>query len=287
MPEPEEVTKVEDAKTEAAMPEFGKLRNFALIIGGKERPAVLDLNTLDQILNLTSKSLPMLMANLADARVDEMISIVYSCLNQADPAISRAEVSSWLNYKKIQSVILALTKQLATWQIEDGEASLAPYVQLPEVVKKEAFDSLNLSTGQTLLDIGCGEGGVLISALAYAPLKAVFGVELNAGRAAVAKQLLLTNTENEKIAKVSVHHGDICDYTLPLVDAVYLYLLQESNDKLAPVLKARYAGAPTKIVSVDFTLPFPLTSRTEVTANGKVYQVYMYDMAECLPDPVS
>lgn len=269
------------------IPEFGKQRTFEITIGGQSRPAILDLNTLVQVMNLTGKALPEIIANVSAAKLDDMISICFACLNQANPALTRAEVTSWLNHRKMSNVIRAITDHLQTWKIADGEASLAPYVRTPDATRAAAIEELNLSAADSLLDIGCGEGDVLLDALNAVELSAVYGIDLNDERAKISEDRLQERVKQLELpTSINVTCIDFQSYTLPLVSHIYCYLLQAANNAIAEKLQKTYAGSRTKIISVDFTFPFPLSATRVVESKNQTQTLYLYDMSECPTLPV-
>jgi hypothetical protein len=273
--------------TPEPIPEFGKQRTFTITIGGQERPAILDLNTLAQVMTLTGKAIPEIIANVGTAKLDDMISLTFACLNQANPALTRTEVTSWLNHRKMNNVIRNIVEHLQTWTIADGDSSLAPYVRTPDATRAAVIDELNLSTTDSLLDIGCGEGDILLDAIHATDLVTVYGIELNEDRAKLAESRLREKVQQlELTTEIKVECVDFQSYELPLVSHVYCYLLQAANNAIAEKLQRRYAGSLTKILSVDFTFPFPLESSRIVEGPQQTQTLYLYNMASCPTLPV-
>lgn len=150
--------------------------------------------------------------------------------------------------------------------------SLAPYVGSPVPVVERMLELANLRTGETLYDLGCGDGRILIVAAQKHRVKAV-GVELS-------ERLAKSTTESLKKLGLSdlasVIHGDLMDVNLADADVVTLYLLRDSNDLLRPKLeKSLHAGA--RIVSHDYEIRgWRPTAVEHLEASKRQHKIYVY-----------
>ncbi|OBI85897.1 class I SAM-dependent methyltransferase [Mycobacterium sp. 1245805.9] len=86
------------------------------------------------------------------------------------------------------------------------------------VVWDRVLDELRLSGDETVLDLGCGRGAVLMAAAKRLPRGRAIGVDLwRADQTDNSQQATLTNAELEGVAdRVEVRTGDMTD--LPLAD---------------------------------------------------------------------
>jgi protein-L-isoaspartate O-methyltransferase len=154
--------------------------------------------------------------------------------------------------------------------------SLAPYVGSPVPVVERMLEMANLKTGETVYDLGCGDGRILIVAAQKHRVKAV-GVELS-------ERLAKSTTESLKKLGLSdlasVIHGDLMDVNLSDADVVTIYLLRDSNDLLRPKLeKSLRPGA--RIVSHDYEIRgWRPTAVERLEASKREHKIYVYTVPE-------
>jgi cyclopropane fatty-acyl-phospholipid synthase-like methyltransferase len=132
-----------------------------------------------------------------------------------------------------------------------------------------------LKPGETLYDLGCGDGRILIAAASRYKVKGV-GIE-------ISSRLAKTAAEHVKKAgfqnQVKIIHGDFMKTDLSAANVVTLYLATEANDTLRPNLE-RYLKPYTRVVSYDYPIPGwkPIeTSETEGRTNA-VHTIYLYQV---------
>ena len=123
----------------------------------------------------------------------------------------------------------------------------APYVPTlsPQVVA--ALDLLDLKSGETLLELGCGDGRVLIAA-ARQNLQAV-GYELNPFLALVA----WLRTRRYR-SQVKVVWGNFWLRSWPPAEGIFVFLLPRYMPKLDKKCM-QYTHKPIKLVSFAFEIP--------------------------------
>lgn len=107
----------------------------------------------------------------------------------------------WLKWKKIdlrwQSVEeLALPADSAHAHSNSG----GPYLT-------KVIDSLEISPADSVLDIGCGKGGAMLS-FARAPFSRIDGVELSPAVAEIARN----NLKRARVSNVTVYCGDAAEF---------------------------------------------------------------------------
>lgn len=134
-------------------------------------------------------------------------------------------------------------------EIRDRSKNLAPYVASPQPIVDRMLDLAGVKQGETVYDLGCGDGRILFTAVQRFRAKAV-GVELS--------EKLVTSI-NERIHhqnmqdQIKVIQGHLLDANLSDADVVTLYLDTGSNDMLRPNLE-KYLKPGARVVSHDFEI---------------------------------
>ncbi len=144
------------------------------------------------------------------------------------------------------------------------------YVPTPKDIVRQMLQLASLRRGETLFDLGAGDGRIIIEAVRRFGAKAV-GVEVDPERISrIKERLKATNTQAELI------EVDLFQVDLSSADAVVFYLSDSANAKLAPKLKAELK-AGTRVVSLDYTLPGWVPDRElEVNTSGIARKLYLY-----------
>jgi SAM-dependent methyltransferase len=123
----------------------------------------------------------------------------------------------------------------------------APYLPTLSPQVKVALELADLKAGQTLLELGCGDGKVLIAA-AQRGINVV-GYELNPLMALVA--WLRTRRYRKQ---VKVIWGDLWRQEWPPADAIFTFLLPKFMSKLNKKIM-QFTDKPVKLVSFAFAIP--------------------------------
>lgn len=123
----------------------------------------------------------------------------------------------------------------------------APY--LPTLTKhmKVAMDMVDLQPGETLLELGCGDGKVLIAA-AQRGWKAV-GYELNP----LLVLVCLWRTRHYR-KLVQVKWGNFWKANWPDAQGIFVFVMQRHMSKLDTKI-AQMSKKPVKLVSFAFAIP--------------------------------
>lgn len=151
---------------------------------------------------------------------------------------------------------------------------LAPFVPSPQVVVERMLEAAGIKPNETVYDLGCGDGRVVITAARVFKAKGV-GVEISKELARQARDqvraLGLTN-------RVSIIEGDLLQVDLKPADVVTLYLLTSSNERLKPMLEANLRPG-ARVVSHDFRMRGwkPIRADT-VSATNRKHMIYVYQM---------
>jgi cyclopropane fatty-acyl-phospholipid synthase-like methyltransferase len=123
----------------------------------------------------------------------------------------------------------------------------APYFPSLKPHVKAGLDLLDLKPGQTVYDLGCGDGRFLVAA-AQRGLNAV-GYELNPFMFAYA---WFTTRKYRK--RVKVHWGNFWNADLSKADAVFVFLLTKYMGRFDELIKTK-APKGVKVASHAFKIP--------------------------------
>jgi protein-L-isoaspartate O-methyltransferase len=135
---------------------------------------------------------------------------------------------------------------------------LAPYVSSPQPVVERMLDLARLKSGETLYDLGCGDGRILVSAAKSYGARAV-GVELSATLAQRARQLV----DKEGLQdRVQIIERDMRAVDVSAANVVALYLMTDANEQLRPKLERELR---------------PGARVEKVQAHRHPYTIYLYD----------
>lgn len=123
----------------------------------------------------------------------------------------------------------------------------APYLPTLTPQIEAALELADLKPGQTLLELGCGDGKVVLAA-AKQGIKVV-GYELNPLLAAVAWLRTRRYAKNTRII-----WGDFWRYKWTEADAIFVFLLPKYMTKLNKEIILKHKK-PVKLVSFAFLIP--------------------------------
>jgi SAM-dependent methyltransferase len=175
----------------------------------------------------------------------------------------------------VSALLLSFAFAASGQQWEDFKTNLAPTAPSPERAVDRMLEIAHLKPGETLYDLGCGDGRILIAAAKRYKVKGV-GIEISSRLSQVA-------TENVKKAglqeQIRVVHGNFMQTDLSDANVVTLYLATTANDMLRPNLE-RYLRPKARVVSYDYPIPGwkPIeTSETE-GHQGAAHVIYLYEI---------
>jgi cyclopropane fatty-acyl-phospholipid synthase-like methyltransferase len=144
---------------------------------------------------------------------------------------------------------------------------------MPDTIRR-ILNFVDIRPGETICDLGCGDGLVLITAAKKYSAKGV-GVEIDPIKVGLARLLVKLKKVDER---VSIIRGNIFDFDPSDADVIYLYLTHQVMDKLFPeilkklkptvrIVSYRFCirGMTPEKVSADKTLfLYQLTKGTEI-----------------------
>jgi tRNA G37 N-methylase Trm5 len=122
------------------------------------------------------------------------------------------------------------------------------FVPTPEPVVEEMMELADVKPGDTVYDLGCGDGRIAIAAAKRGAKKSVC-VDIDPQRIAEARE----NVKEQGVQdRVTLLQADLFQVDFSDADVVTLYLLPDLNLKLRPKLLALRPG--TRIVSHAFDM---------------------------------
>ncbi|HEY3787358.1 MAG TPA: class I SAM-dependent methyltransferase [Urbifossiella sp.] len=165
-----------------------------------------------------------------------------------------------------------------------------PYVPTAKGVVAAMLKLAAVKEGDTVYDLGCGDGRIVVAAVKDFKAKKALGVDFNPERLkdcqATMKEAKLTTAQTKAI---TFKQGDVLKLTpedFKDVDVVTLYLLPSVNKQLKPVLlKGLKPGA--RVVSHDFDMgdDWMEDKKEEVRAaddfgNERTHTIYLWTIKE-------
>ena len=143
--------------------------------------------------------------------------------------------------------VLLASLLLAAQEPAKKAEKLAPYYPTPETVVEEMLKLVATKPGETMFDLGSGDGRIVIMAAKKFNADAT-GIEFDA-------DLYKQSSERIKALglekKARIIHGDIMLQDYSKADVITVYLLPLSNDKVRPMLEKQLKPG-TRIVAHDF-----------------------------------
>jgi protein-L-isoaspartate O-methyltransferase len=151
--------------------------------------------------------------------------------------------------------------------------SLAPYVVSPQEIVDRMLELANLKPGETVYDLGSGDGRILVTAVTRFKAKAV-GVEISDE---------LVKSTNDRIRRLGLEndarviHEDMRNVDLSPADVVTMYLATDANAELRPNLE-KYLKPGSRVVTHDYAVPGwkPKLVDKDPDAHGHI--IYLYTM---------
>jgi cyclopropane fatty-acyl-phospholipid synthase-like methyltransferase len=150
---------------------------------------------------------------------------------------------------------------------------LSPYVASPTRVVDRMLEMASIKPGETVYDLGCGDGRILITAVERYKARAV-GVEISPKLVAKANSAI----DRAGIAsQARVMQGDLLAVDLTGADVVTLYLATQLNARLRPRLE-KYLKPGARVVSHDYAVPGWKATKVDKTEGSQGHLIYLYEM---------
>ena len=125
----------------------------------------------------------------------------------------------------------------------------APWHPLTPGTIRRILRFAEVQPGETVCDLGCGEGRVLITAAKEFSARAI-GVEIDPLKILLARLLRKINGVDDR---VNIVRGNLFDFDPGSSDVLYLYLTHQAMDKLFPEILKKLKPS-VRIVSYRFCL---------------------------------
>jgi len=144
------------------------------------------------------------------------------------------------------------------------------FVPTPKRIVRAMLQLASVRRGETLFDLGAGDGRIIIEASRKFGARAV-GVEVAPEHIRrIRERITTTGTKAELI------EADIFKVDLAPADVITIYLSPSANAKLVQKLNNELKPG-TRIVSLDYPLPGWVPKRElEVSASGLHRTIYLY-----------
>jgi cyclopropane fatty-acyl-phospholipid synthase-like methyltransferase len=155
-----------------------------------------------------------------------------------------------------------------------GMGSIAPFVASPLPVVRKMLEFADLRPGETLYDLGSGDGRIVIMAAKEFGANGV-GIELNRRlmREAVRKGEEIMLSE-----KVKFINRNIFDVDLSPANVVTMYLTTGANEKVRPKLE-KELGPGSRVVTHDFSIPgWEYVKNLKFKEGYRSHTIYLYEI---------
>lgn len=147
------------------------------------------------------------------------------------------------------------------------------YIPTPQAVVDAMLELAQVRKEDTLYDLGCGDGRIVVTAAKKFGAKGV-GFDIDPKRIFESRE----NVRKNGVANlVTIKQDDIFEVDLAEADVVTLYLLPELNVKLMPKLRQLRPG--TRIVSHDFDMKGAKPRKTltmRVADDEEEHRIYLW-----------
>jgi ubiquinone/menaquinone biosynthesis C-methylase UbiE len=150
---------------------------------------------------------------------------------------------------------------------------LAPYVNSPAKVVDRMLELASIRPGETVYDLGCGDGRILVAAVQKFKAKAV-GVEISPKIVAEARNRIKKAGVGDR---AQVIQGDLLETDFTGADVVTIYLATSLNEELRPRLE-RFLKPGARVVSHDYAVPGWKPTQVVQAEGRQSHSIYLYEM---------
>ncbi len=172
-------------------------------------------------------------------------------------------------------LVAALTIPLAigwtTIRASAQRPTLAPYIPTPQDVVDRMLQLAEVTSKDTVYDLGCGDGRVVITAAKKYGARGV-GIDIDKDRIDESRR----NAHDAGVSSlVRFERGDILEANVSDATVVTLYLVSSSNLKLRPLLTKQLAPG-SRIVSHSFGMGDWKPDKVDKFMDGRGDQRVLY-----------
>ena len=136
------------------------------------------------------------------------------------------------------------------WPVEQETASLVQWVPTPFEVVRKVLELAQVSSNDTVYDLGSGDSRILIMAVEEFGAQKAVGYEIRKGLYQVSKQKVQYQNLQDRITLI---RGNLLDADISGASVITLYLSPKANEHLRPKLE-KEARPGTRVVSYDFPI---------------------------------
>ncbi len=158
---------------------------------------------------------------------------------------------------------------------QHGDAEkLAPYYPTPAFVVEKMLRLGELKKGETMFDLGSGDGRIVIMAAKEFGAQST-GVEIDSD---LVKQSRVRLEKMNLSGQVRIIEGDILRQDYSEADLLTIYLLPTSNDKVRPLLEKQLKNG-ARVVCHDFDMTGWTPDKVEHIEDdgeGRSHTLYLY-----------
>jgi len=148
------------------------------------------------------------------------------------------------------------------------------YIPTPKPIVHQMLSLARIHRGETLYDLGAGDGRILVEAARRFGAKVV-GIEIDPDRVSRIKERLKSTG-----IEAQVIQADFMGIDLSPADVVIIYLSDSVNSKIAPKLRQELRNG-ARIVSLDYELPgFIPDKATTGRSGGLERKLFLYKVSK-------
>jgi ubiquinone/menaquinone biosynthesis C-methylase UbiE len=153
--------------------------------------------------------------------------------------------------------------------------NLAPYIPTPEAIVDRMLFAAHIKAGETVYDLGSGDGRVVIAAAQKYGAKAV-GVEIRPDLCLQAQARIKALGLEDRVSMVE---GSALRVDLSPADVVTMYFLTSSNERLKPNLEHMKAGS--RVISNEFPVKgWKPLEVLHVKTGSMEHSIYVYKIGQ-------
>ena len=170
---------------------------------------------------------------------------------------------------------LLLVTAAAAQQFGPAE-SLGPTISTPQTIVERMLEAAHVKPGETVYDLGSGDGRILITAVQKYGARAV-GIEIDPDMVEKSRRRIHALGLDDRI---TVEHASALRADLSPADVVTLYFLTATNERLKPNLE-KCLRAGTRVVSNQFPIHGWKATEAVIVKTGAVeHTIFVYRIGQ-------